>query len=436
MKQSLFAVGVTGLMVLSSAGTVVLAASTLVQNSPSTGSIILNNTDVSQPYRLVRGGITYMPMWYVMKALNGIGIDSHWTGQDWYLTVPSNLSTDTQGVQVGTGNLGIYVGNTLVQKVEGIVALDPSSKHLTTYMPITSVMDVLNRLQIQSVWNGSTWTMETPAVKVLQQALFTSSNAPNVQLSGTSTTLMHVQYKSPQTGQPTDMTITLKTQGEIGQVNGQKAYFITMTPVSMPSVPQSTQSTQTDQSTQTSAQSVQAPTSIEEYIQGSKAWINAGIGWKEMPQMEQLLQSVQSVMPASGVNFEGLRDIQVQKEGVGYQYTATLDPTAMEQLLGPILSKATPTLPGISASAWSKYMNAVLQNTMGDMVLMVQPISGQEMLTAQEAHTVVQIPMNALPTVPGKPASDQSVSFMTVMSTTNYQYTYNPETLTPPVGLS
>lgn len=92
----------------------------------------------------VEYGTTYMP---VMNSLKDAGIQSKWDGTNWYLTV-SNRSVNLSAIHAGTGKMDIYLNGKLVQKVNGIYAKDPTSGHLTTYMPVWYVMQVLKRASI------------------------------------------------------------------------------------------------------------------------------------------------------------------------------------------------------------------------------------------------------------------------------------------------
>lgn len=100
---------------------------------------------------------TYMPIWYVMQLLKPMDIQSTCDGKTWHLTTPGqpNLSN----MQVGTGSTGLYLNGTLVEKVNTVAETDPSTNHLTTYMPIWYVMQLLNRVGLQSTWNGTTWSV-------------------------------------------------------------------------------------------------------------------------------------------------------------------------------------------------------------------------------------------------------------------------------------
>jgi cell wall-associated NlpC family hydrolase len=138
-------------------------------------AIIFNQQIVNEPYGFVHDNTTYMPIWYLMQALDKLNIQSTWQHNTWNLTTSGqpNLS----GVQAGSGSSSIIVDGTLVQKVDELVATDPSSGQATTYMPAWYVMQVLKRLNVNSNWNGSIWQIYTgnsaPAIGQLDVRLNT-----------------------------------------------------------------------------------------------------------------------------------------------------------------------------------------------------------------------------------------------------------------------
>lgn len=119
--------------------------------------IIWNGQTYTVP-AVVRNNTTYMPIWYVMQYLKSMGIESTWDGQHWRMTTQSfpNLS----GTQVGTGSTSMYLSGTLVQRVNTVAAIDPSTGKNTTYLPVWYVMQLLKRMGLQSTWDGTTWTVK------------------------------------------------------------------------------------------------------------------------------------------------------------------------------------------------------------------------------------------------------------------------------------
>ncbi|QSO55281.1 peptidoglycan-binding protein [Alicyclobacillus curvatus] len=135
------------------------------------------------------GGTTYMPIWYVMHALDMAGYTSKWSGSAWDFMPPSSVKVNKTNIQPGTGSMSISLGGTLVQKVNGVQAVDPNSKKDTTFMPVWYVMQTLKRAGVTSAWDGTNWKLSVsgapiatshptlqigaqgPAVKELQQLL-------------------------------------------------------------------------------------------------------------------------------------------------------------------------------------------------------------------------------------------------------------------------
>jgi uncharacterized protein YvpB len=122
-------------------------------------SIYLNGKKISNPYGFAYDGTTYMPIWYVMKALENLGITSDWDGHRWNLTTPSTYSVDLSNIQPGQAPIRIYLNGTLIQNSPGIVKNDPYSGAPTTFVPIWYIMKILNRMNVESDWDGTNWNM-------------------------------------------------------------------------------------------------------------------------------------------------------------------------------------------------------------------------------------------------------------------------------------
>ncbi|WAH44630.1 putative Ig domain-containing protein [Alicyclobacillus fastidiosus] len=100
---------------------------------------------------------TYIPIWYVMQLLKSMGIQSTWNGQKWNMS--TSATANLSNIQAGTGSTSIYLNGTLVQNVNTEAQVDPSTNKPTMYMPIWYVQQVLNRVGLQSTWNGTTWVV-------------------------------------------------------------------------------------------------------------------------------------------------------------------------------------------------------------------------------------------------------------------------------------
>ena len=119
--------------------------------------IYFNNKPVSSPFGFVANGTTYMPIWYVMSALNQIGVRSTWDGSTWNLILPAGFHAAKNKIYLNQGAQEIALGGTPIIHINGIVYKDPSSSAPTMYMPIWDVQQVLRWLGFQYSWNGMDW---------------------------------------------------------------------------------------------------------------------------------------------------------------------------------------------------------------------------------------------------------------------------------------
>lgn len=147
--------------------TTVLACSIPVafaQPTQAQHDIFYNKQLMSSPYGLVRNHTTYMPIWYVENALKKAGISANWSHGIMY------FNTSDHGSLVrsqGHGKNAIDINGIPVERVNAIVAKDPSDHKNTTYMPIWYVMQALKQMNIQSKWDGTSWFL-TGSAKVKQ----------------------------------------------------------------------------------------------------------------------------------------------------------------------------------------------------------------------------------------------------------------------------
>jgi spore germination protein YaaH len=138
-----------------------LSVNAYTNSSQQLKSIYLNGQLISRPYGAVYNNTMYMPIWYVMQVLNGLGMTNTWNGSTWSITTPTNWNPDLSNVSTSSGTKSIILNGTLVQRINSRAYTDPSSGHATTYMPIWYVMQILQRVLVHSNWNGSTWTLAT-----------------------------------------------------------------------------------------------------------------------------------------------------------------------------------------------------------------------------------------------------------------------------------
>ncbi|MCL6594573.1 MAG: peptidoglycan-binding protein, partial [Alicyclobacillus sp.] len=206
--------------------------SALTQRHFQPMQITLNGQLVSSPQGFAWQGTTYMPIWYLNQALQSLGIRGTWDGVTWNLQVPASMKADLSNLQVGTGSDVIAINGTAVKRVNSLVAADPASGVLTTYMPIWYLMNLLDRLGIQHTWNGTQWGMTAQALfftyaangtslggpyATLDQAKSALANQPGAYVKDSSGQVVYTQggyavYTSPQQAPQVFSTLTAANQ--------------------------------------------------------------------------------------------------------------------------------------------------------------------------------------------------------------------------------
>lgn len=119
--------------------------------------IAIEGQPIFHPFSFVLHGATYMPVAYVMQALDKLSITNHWNGLQKGWTITGSFAT----VKPVTTHryTPIYVNDVLVSDVPSVVIKDPVSGIRTTYMPIYYVMHVLKYLAIKSTWKNGVWDL-------------------------------------------------------------------------------------------------------------------------------------------------------------------------------------------------------------------------------------------------------------------------------------
>jgi transglutaminase-like putative cysteine protease len=118
--------------------------------------IALDGATVYDVPSFVQDGTTYMPIWYVMKLLDILGIGTDWNGHAWRLQTSGRVKLTPVA---GSGNLSIYVNGKLAVKAPGLVRRPPGFSHATMFAPIWYVMRVLGNVGVATAWNGSVWAV-------------------------------------------------------------------------------------------------------------------------------------------------------------------------------------------------------------------------------------------------------------------------------------
>ncbi len=119
--------------------------------------IAIEGQPMFHPYSFVLHGTTYMPIWYVMQALNKLSIANHWNGvqKGWAITASAATAIPVTSHRYTP----IYVNHVLASDAPSVIMTDPVSGVRTTYMPIYYVMHVLKYLAIQSTWKNGVWDL-------------------------------------------------------------------------------------------------------------------------------------------------------------------------------------------------------------------------------------------------------------------------------------
>lgn len=190
-----------------------ISASTSTQSRADVCQIELNGTVISRPASRVFANTTYIPIWYMMQALERLGIQSSWDGTTWALTTPVYEPVNLDSILAGTGSRQLVINGTVVKRVNAVVAEDTASGQMTTYMPIWYVQQLLQRLGITCTWNKSTWSMTfTGLPEVVPEATSFAGTEASVH------TFVHGGQKYVVLD---DVVTALHTTGMVGQWSGE-----------------------------------------------------------------------------------------------------------------------------------------------------------------------------------------------------------------------
>lgn len=136
--------------------TVGAATSGVTQLAADRRALFLNGKELSTVGGLVQNNTTYVPIWYLMSALQSLGIHSAWNGRAWQMRDANALDTAFSTITRATGPDAIYFNGTLVQSFTGIAVKDINSGKPTMYMPLYAVQQVLRAMGVQATWDGTT----------------------------------------------------------------------------------------------------------------------------------------------------------------------------------------------------------------------------------------------------------------------------------------
>ncbi|MCL6518193.1 serine hydrolase domain-containing protein [Alicyclobacillus sp.] len=121
--------------------------------------VVLDGRVLSRPYSRVADGTTHMPIWYIGKALEAMGIAQTWDGNRhaWHLTLPKGMTADFSGMAPGTGNTDLFVNGVLVKRINTYAWPDPAGGGDTTYVPIYYLQQILAAAGVHNTWDGQAW---------------------------------------------------------------------------------------------------------------------------------------------------------------------------------------------------------------------------------------------------------------------------------------
>ncbi|WP_258112583.1 glucosaminidase domain-containing protein [Alicyclobacillus sp. SP_1] len=158
--------------------------------------IDVNGQAYEHPYAFVANGTTYMPLYYVMQALNHMGLTDKWNGQTWTMSGPSSLPANFADITLNQSTSNIVLDGTTIEHFPRMVAVDPFSGKQTTYIPIWYLQQALNRLQIFNPWDGQKWSLYSPS-PLLALAAQPAGQASSAQGGADSTGDLFAAYASP-----------------------------------------------------------------------------------------------------------------------------------------------------------------------------------------------------------------------------------------------
>jgi CubicO group peptidase (beta-lactamase class C family) len=151
-----------GAQLLATANSTSMSTAPLANSIGGQKQISANGKTLSKPFSRIGQGTTFMPIWYIGKALESVGIQQNWDGnnQVFSMTLPSSFKADFSNIPVGTGNTDIIVNGMLVKRMNAYAWPDPANgnKSNTVYAPIFYVQQILQAAGIANNWNGSTWS--------------------------------------------------------------------------------------------------------------------------------------------------------------------------------------------------------------------------------------------------------------------------------------
>lgn len=162
VTSTLLAVATVGASLSIGSGVDSKANASSLEQSQKT--IQVGTKTLSRPFAFVASDgsnlTTFMPIWYIGKALEAVGITQSWDASTHTWTLTTKDPADFSAISVGTGTASIAVNGQLVKRLPYYVAYDPAggkNAQETVYLPIYYVEEILRASGLDTSWDGQMW---------------------------------------------------------------------------------------------------------------------------------------------------------------------------------------------------------------------------------------------------------------------------------------
>lgn len=120
---------------------------------------------------------SWVPVYYLQESLGSLGVQTKWNGDTLtVLSTPSGWNVNVSSApETGTppaGQMQFSIGSNSSDFVRApkLVAVDPASNQLTTYVPVYYAdLFLQQRLLMHVTWSGTTWSMTPPVAAYANQ---------------------------------------------------------------------------------------------------------------------------------------------------------------------------------------------------------------------------------------------------------------------------
>jgi len=93
----------------------------------------------------------YVPIWYVMRTLDHVGVQSMWNGTTWQLTSKESVNLNDKFTG---GTKSIMINGQSAGTVDSVVTLDPYGKVSTQFMAESDVTKIIADLGLTATWSS------------------------------------------------------------------------------------------------------------------------------------------------------------------------------------------------------------------------------------------------------------------------------------------